>query len=203
MLQQALMDKDWALRMRAATLLRQQGVTDVDASMRPAPSDIVVGDKRVLASLTPQYSPHAYIDTDKGTIEVELAILEAPLTVENFVTLARKGYFNGLTIHRVVPNFVIQGGSPGANEYSGYKEFLRDEIAASNVRGSVGLSIRGRNTGDAQFYVNLVDNPRLDGGYTVFARVFGEDMDTVDRIQEGDVMRSIDITPCGDPVRRR
>jgi cyclophilin family peptidyl-prolyl cis-trans isomerase len=95
-----------------------------------------------------------------------------------------------------VPNFVIQGGSPGANEYSGYKQFLRDEIDASNVRGSVGLSIRGRNTGDAQFYVNLVDNPRLDGGFTIFAQVFADDMEAVDRIQEGDVMRSIETVPC-------
>src|SRR5262249_53701160 len=124
----------------------------------------------------------------------------APIAVEQFLKLATMDrYYNGLTFHRVVPNFVIQGGSPGANEYAGYKEYLRDEIAASNARGSVGLSIRGRNTGDAQFYVNLVDNPRLDGGYTVFAHV-PEDMDVVDRIQEGDVIRSIDLTPCGVPV---
>jgi cyclophilin family peptidyl-prolyl cis-trans isomerase len=128
----------------------------------------------------------------------------APIAVEQFLKLATiDRYYNGLTIHRVVPNFVIQGGSPGANEYAGYKEYLRDEVAGSNVRGSVGLSIRGRNTGDAQFYVNLVDNPRLDGGYTVFAHVFDDDMETVDRVQEGDVMRSIDSIPCGEPVRRR
>jgi cyclophilin family peptidyl-prolyl cis-trans isomerase len=121
----------------------------------------------------------------------------APIAVETFLQLATVNrYYNGLTIHRVVPNFVIQGGSPGANEYSGYKQFLRDEIDASNVRGSVGLSIRGRNTGDAQFYVNLVDNPRLDGGFTIFAQVFADDMEAVDRIQEGDVMRSIETVPC-------
>jgi len=127
----------------------------------------------------------------------------APIAVEQFLKLATiDRYYNGLTIHRVVPNFVIQGGSPGANEYSGNKELWRDEIAASNVRGSVGLSIRGRNTGDAQFYVNLVENVRLDGGYTVFAHVFDEDMEVVDRVQEGDVMRSIDSIPCPVPPRR-
>ena len=127
----------------------------------------------------------------------------APIAVERFLELATMDrYYNGLTIHRVVPNFVVQGGSPGANEYSGNKEFWRDEIAASNVRGSVGLSIRGRNTGDAQFYVNLVENARLDGGYTVFANVFDEDMEIVDRVQEGDVMRSIDAIPCPVPPRR-
>jgi len=128
----------------------------------------------------------------------------APIPVEQFMRLATiERYYNGLTIHRVVPNFVIQGGSPGANEYSGYRDYLRDEVAGSNARGSVGLSIRGRNTGDGQFYINLVDNPRLDGGYTIFARVFADDMDAVDRIQEGDVMRSIDAVTCGDPRSRR
>jgi cyclophilin family peptidyl-prolyl cis-trans isomerase len=73
---------------------------------------------------------------------------------------------------------------------------MRDEVGGSNVRGSVGLSTRGRNTGDAQFFVNLVDNPRLNYDYTVFATVFSQDMDVVDRIQEGDVMRSINLGKC-------
>jgi cyclophilin family peptidyl-prolyl cis-trans isomerase len=74
---------------------------------------------------------------------------------------------------------------------------MRDEIALGNARGSVGLSTRGRNTADAQFFVNLVDNPRLNPDYTVFARVLDADMDVVDRIQEGEVMRSIAVTGCG------
>jgi cyclophilin family peptidyl-prolyl cis-trans isomerase/HEAT repeat protein len=119
----------------------------------------------------------------------------APIAVEQFVKLATiDRYYNGLTFHRIVPNFVIQGGSPNANEYSGNTEYMRDEIAGSNVRGTVGLSTRGRNTGDAQFFINLVDNPRLDGNYTVFARV--TNMDEADRIQEGDVMRSITMSSC-------
>src|SRR4029453_4427456 len=92
-------------------------------------------------------------------------------------------YYDGLTMHRVVPNFVLQGGSPGANEYSGAKEFMRDEVGGRNVRGTVGLSTRGRNTGDAQFFINLVDNPRLNGNYTVFATV--DNMEEVDGIQGG------------------
>jgi cyclophilin family peptidyl-prolyl cis-trans isomerase len=127
----------------------------------------------------------------------------APIAVEQFLKFATLDrYYNGLTIHRVVPNFVIQGGSPGANEYAGAKDYWRDEVEAPNVRGSVGLSIRGRNTGDAQFYINLIDNLRLDGGYTVFANVFDEDMEVVDRVQEGDVMRSIDAIPCPAVPRR-
>jgi cyclophilin family peptidyl-prolyl cis-trans isomerase/HEAT repeat protein len=114
----------------------------------------------------------------------------APITVDRFLKLVSMDqYYEGLAIHRVVPNFVIQGGGPGANEYSGHKEYMRDEIGGRNVRGSVGLSTRGRNTADAQFFINLVDNPRLDGDYTVFARVRGRDMPVVERILEGDVMR--------------
>jgi cyclophilin family peptidyl-prolyl cis-trans isomerase len=114
----------------------------------------------------------------------------APITVDRFLELVSMDhYYDGLTIHRVVPNFVIQGGGPGANEYSGHKDYMRDEIGAWNVRGTVGLSTRGRNTADAQFFINLVDNPRLDPDYTIFASVLAADMAVVDRIQEGDGMR--------------
>jgi cyclophilin family peptidyl-prolyl cis-trans isomerase len=121
----------------------------------------------------------------------------APVTVDRFLKLATMDhYYDGLTIHRVVPNFVIQGGSPGANEYIGHREFMRDEIALNNLRGTVGLSTRGRNTADAQFFINLVANARLDYDYTVFASVFPEDMGVVDRLQEGDVMRAINPSKC-------
>jgi cyclophilin family peptidyl-prolyl cis-trans isomerase len=133
-----------------------------------------------------------------GAFSMQMEPGLAPITAERFLQLATKDhYYDGLTIHRVVPNFVIQGGSPGANEYSGAKEFMRDEIAGANVRGTVGLSTRGRNTADAQFFVNLVDNNRLDGDYTVFARLAGpDDLAAVDRIQEGDVMQSIALAGC-------
>ncbi len=132
-----------------------------------------------------------------GSFRLMMLPNEAPVTVDRFLTLAlRDHYYDGLTFHRVVPNFVIQGGSPGANEYSGAANFMRDEIAASNLRGTVGLSTRGRNTGDAQIFVNLVDNRRLDGDYTVFARVNARDMAAVDAIQEGDAIASIRLTGC-------
>jgi cyclophilin family peptidyl-prolyl cis-trans isomerase len=122
----------------------------------------------------------------------------APVTVDRFLTLALADhYYDGLAIHRVAPNFVIQGGGPGANEYSGHKDYMRDEIGASNTRGAVGLSTRGRNTGDGQFYINLVNNPRLDRDYTVFASVLG--MDVVDAIQEGEVMTRLSAVRC--PLR--
>jgi cyclophilin family peptidyl-prolyl cis-trans isomerase len=127
------------------------------------------------------------------TIDAELLTDEAPLTVARIARLARRGYYDGLTFHRVVPNFVIQGGSPGANEYAGDGPYLRDELTArSHERGTFGISTRGRDTGDAQLFVNLVDNARLDYDYTVWARVV-RGMDVLDRIGEGDVIRRLEI----------
>lgn len=137
------------------------------------------------------------VQLSSGSFRMRMVPDAAPVAVDHFLKLATKDhYYDGLTIHRVVPNFVIQGGSPNANEYSGAKEFMRDEVAFGNARGTVGLSTRGRNTADAQFFVNLVDNPRLNGDYTVFGRVLDADMPVVDRIQEGEVMRSIALTKC-------
>jgi cyclophilin family peptidyl-prolyl cis-trans isomerase len=120
----------------------------------------------------------------------------APVTVDRFLKLALVDrYYNGLSIHRIAPNFVIQGGGPGANEYAGHKEYMRDEVGARNSRGTVGLSTRGRNTADAQFYVNLIDNPRLDSGYTVFARV-SSGMAAIDAMEEGDVMNALTSAAC-------
>lgn len=128
-----------------------------------------------------------------GTFTLALLTWQAPATVAGFARLVDCGYYKGLTFHRVEPNFVVQGGSPGANEYAGYKWFMRDEVGlASNRRGSVGLSTRGRNTGDGQWYVNLVDNARLDHNYTVFANVVSG-MEVVDAILEGDTIAEIRI----------
>jgi cyclophilin family peptidyl-prolyl cis-trans isomerase len=130
---------------------------------------------------------------EAGPFTLQLLHEEAPVTSATFARLAENGYYNGLTIHRIVPNFVVQGGSPGANEYVGIGEFMRDELGlASNVRGTVGLSTRGRDTGDAQFYINLVDNFRLDHNYTVFAQIT-DGIENIDKIQEGDVIESIEI----------
>jgi cyclophilin family peptidyl-prolyl cis-trans isomerase/HEAT repeat protein len=128
-----------------------------------------------------------------GTFELRLLPEEAPVTSSHIATLARTGYYNGLTFHRVVPNFVIQGGSPGANEYAGQGPFMRDEVGLrSHRRGTVGISTRGRDTGDAQIFINLVDLPRLDHTYTVFAEVVSG-MDVVDAILEGDVIATVEV----------
>lgn len=129
----------------------------------------------------------------KGTIVLALWDDVAPMTVVTFARLADRGAYNGRTLHRVVPNFVVQGGSPGADEYDPATDFfMRDEVGASNIRGSLGISTRGRDTGDGQIYFNLVDNVRLDFDYTVFANTV-QGMAVMDRIQEGDVIESVVI----------
>ncbi|HSJ31381.1 MAG TPA: peptidylprolyl isomerase [Longimicrobiales bacterium] len=125
-----------------------------------------------------------------GAVTLRLLPFDAPTNAARFARLARSGYFDGLTFHRVVTNFVVQGGSPGANEYSGDGPFTRDELGVPNWRGTVGLSTRGRDTGDGQIYINLIDNVRLDHEYTVFAVVTGG-MDVVDQLLEGAVIREV------------
>ena len=120
--------------------------------------------------------------------EVEILLLPdlAPANSHRFASLVASGYFDGLTFHRVVPNFVVQGGSPGANEYFGDGPYTRDELGLEgHWRGAVGVSTRGRDTGDGQVFINLVDNVRLDHSYTIFGVVV-RGMDVVDRLLEGD-----------------
>jgi cyclophilin family peptidyl-prolyl cis-trans isomerase/HEAT repeat protein len=128
-----------------------------------------------------------------GTIEIRLFPDIAPTNAFRFVRQAREGRFDGLTFHRVVPNFVVQGGSPSANEYQGSPLFTRDEVGLPvNWRGTVGLSTRGHDTGDGQVYINLADNLRLDHQYTVWGEVVSG-MDVVDAIEEGDVIDRAEV----------
>ncbi len=142
--------------------------------------------------LTELAESRAVVEMRGGTsFELKLLPFEAPTNTARFARLAKAGYFDGLTFHRVVPGFVIQGGSPGANEYAGDGPYTRDElIMQSQLRGTVGVSTRGRDTGDGQFYVNLVDNPRLDHNYTIFAQVVSG-MDVVDALLEGAVIEGV------------
>lgn len=133
--------------------------------------------------------------TGGGRFDLMLDAERAPMTVARVLSLIQQGYYNGLTFHRVVPNFIVQGGSPGMNEYVGDGPFLRDELGlAHHNRGTLGISTRGRDTGDAQWFINLVDNYRLDHEYTVFAEIV-EGMDVVDRTLEGDIMESVRVVP--------
>ncbi|MEX2527649.1 MAG: HEAT repeat domain-containing protein [Gemmatimonadota bacterium] len=133
------------------------------------------------------------VEMESGLVfRLRLLPWEAPTNAARFARLVREGHFQGLTFHRVVPNFVIQGGSPAANEYMGDGPFTRDEIYHPHWRGTVGLSTRGRDTGDGQIFVNLVDNIRLDPDYTVFGVLLtDEDEVAAARVLEGDGIRAI------------
>ena len=130
---------------------------------------------------------------DGSRICVNLRKDDAPLSVARFVTLAKANYYDNLTFHRLVPLFVAQGGSPGANEYMGDARYMRDELGlAHHDRGAVGISTRGRDTGDAQIFFDLIAQPRLDHDYTVFANVYAPttgdcsgSLDAMDKILDG------------------
>jgi cyclophilin family peptidyl-prolyl cis-trans isomerase len=128
-----------------------------------------------------------------GSFVVRLRGDVAPMMAARVIALARARYYDGgLSWHRVEHDFVIQGPSPGANEYVGYRRYFRDELGTvPHVRGTVGMSTRGHDTGDAQWFVNLKDNPRLNRDYTVFAEVL-DGIDIVDGILEGDVISRIE-----------
>jgi cyclophilin family peptidyl-prolyl cis-trans isomerase/HEAT repeat protein len=189
----ALQDKDWAVRLRAAQLLSkvEPGVHH-PAAIRPAPGE-PPGRYDDPLLVAPPNSPHAFIDTARGTIEIELAVLDAPQTTRNFMTLARKGFFNGLAIHRVVPNFVVQDGDPRGDGGGGPGYSIRDELNdRPYVRGTVGMALSWRDTGGSQFFVTHSPQPHLDGRYTAFGHVVSG-MEVVDRIQQGDVIQRIRI----------
>ena len=130
---------------------------------------------------------------DLGPIVIALRPDLGAANADRFARLAEEGYFDGLTFHRVVPNFVIQGGSPHANEYMGDGPYSRDEISDHpHWRGTVGLSTRGRDTGDAQIFINLVDNVRLDFNYTIYGEVV-EGMEIADAVEEGAVIERTEV----------
>lgn len=133
---------------------------------------------------------------DLGEIHIVLLPYEALTNAYRFYRLASEGYFDGLTFHRWARNFVIQGGSPAANEYAGDGPFTRDEVGLlGHWRGFVGISTRGHDTGDGQIFVNLVDNVRLDHQYTVIGAVT-VGMDVVDDVLEGSVIERVEVRPA-------
>ena len=129
-----------------------------------------------------------------GEIHIELHPYVSTASTWRFFRQVREGYFDGLTFHRWSPNFVIQGGSPNANEYYGSGPFSRDEVGMHHWRGTVGISTRGHDTGDGQIFVNLVDNARLDHQYTIIGTVT-EGLEVVDLVNEGDVIERAEVRP--------
>jgi cyclophilin family peptidyl-prolyl cis-trans isomerase len=134
-----------------------------------------------------------------GRFTVLLFPREAPATVARVLRLARRGWYDGKAFQRVEPNFVIQGGGPDANEYVGDDAYMRDELTLrTHARGTLGISARGRDTGDGQWFINLVDNPLLDHEYTVFGRI-DRGRDAAERILEGDRIAKVEVIEPGRP----
>ncbi|MEZ5516294.1 MAG: peptidylprolyl isomerase [Gammaproteobacteria bacterium] len=140
----------------------------------------------------------AVIDTDRGVMEVELNERAAPTTVASFVNLALRGFYDGLTFHRVERNFMVQGGDPLGNGTGGPGYRFRGEtILHHNRAGIVSMANSGPGTDGSQFFVTHVATPHLDGLHSVFGRVTSG-LDTVYAIRRGDVINSITIV--GDPM---
>lgn len=136
----------------------------------------------------------AVFTTDKGAFTIELLPEDAPLTVDNFIKLARAGYFNGVLVHRVVPNFVMQDGDPRGDGNGGPGWSIRCEVnMVPYDRGAVGMALSGKDTGGSQWFVTHSPQPHLDGGYTVFGHVNDAGMKVVDNIARGDKIISVKI----------
>lgn len=137
----------------------------------------------------------AIIKTEKGDITLELFPNEAPGTVANFEKLANKGFYDGLTFHRVIPDFVIQGGCPNGNGTGGPGYTIKCETEGNPHKhgiGALSMAHAGKDTGGSQFFITHSPQPHLDGVHTVFGQVI-EGMDVVYKIRQGDVMNTITI----------
>ena len=139
-------------------------------------------------------APTAVINTDRGAIEMELLPNIAPGTVANFIDLTEKGFYNDKNFHRVVPNFVIQGGCPRGDGYGSLDYSIRSELPDMHydAAGYVGMASAGNHTEGTQFFITHSPTPHLDGNYTIFAKVT-EGMTVVDQIRIGDQIQSVEI----------
>lgn len=139
----------------------------------------------------------AEIHTDKGVMKVMFYEEDAPNTVANFVTLSKKGYYDGLTFHRVIPDFVIQGGCPNGDGRGGPGYTIKCELDGKNQyhdKGVLSMAHAGRDTGGSQFFIchNRENTQHLDRNHTVFGKVT-EGLDVIDKIKQGDQIQKIVI----------
>ncbi|KAB2878952.1 hypothetical protein F9K33_11340 [bacterium] len=140
-----------------------------------------------------EHKPTAVIETSKGRIEIEFYIDDAPMTVINFVRLSEKKFFEQLHFHRVVPNFVIQGGDPLGTGWGGPGYSIRSEFSSLRYeRGTIGMASAGKDTEGCQWFITHSPQPHLDGRYTIFARV-RNGLDVADAIQVGDTISHVKI----------
>ena len=186
----ALNSQNQLIRRRAVALLKANGAGDFSDRIGTVQTRNKLMDyRRAIARFGKRVT--ATLVTSKGSFTIEFLPEEAPLTIDNFIKLARRGYFNGQTIPRVVPNFVIQAGDPRGDQNGGPGYSIRCEInEVVFERASVGMALSGKDTGGSQWFVTHSPQPHLDGGYTVFGRVI-RGMDVVDGIARGDTIRRV------------
>jgi cyclophilin family peptidyl-prolyl cis-trans isomerase/HEAT repeat protein len=201
-IKEALKSGDALVRRRAVTILKTNGAGDFSSQIGTVHTRNTVADyTRALARVGKNV--RAVVTTSKGSFTIELLPEAAPLTVDNFVQLAQRDYFRNVTIHRVVPNFVIQDGDPRGDGNGGPGYTIRCEInEVPYDRAAVGMALSGKDTGGSQWFVTHSPQPHLDGGYTVFGRVVAG-MDVVDKIVRGDVIQSVVIRQGAGRGRRR
>ncbi len=139
----------------------------------------------------------AHFKTSKGEFEIELFASKAPVTVNNFVFLACDSFYDGLAFHRVIDNFMIQGGDPHGDGRGGPGYHWDDESAALNIPhngpGILSMANSGPNTNGSQFFITHLATPHLNGKHAVFGQVIGDGQKVVDVIQQGDIMKTVTI----------
>ena len=192
LLRASLSDRDRNVRIAAARLLRLAGAGDVPASPGPSQSHLTEISAAILAMARSDRT-FAIIETNRGDIEIELYREDAPLTTDNFIWLARRGFYDGLTFTRDAPFFLIQVGDPRSGRERGPGNAIRCEI---NMRpfsmGSVGMALSQKDTGGSQFFIALSPQPHLDGDCTCFGHVISG-MPVAERIMPGDAIERIRI----------
>lgn len=192
LLKQALKDDAPQVQRRAADLLSAAGVTDVQRPAEVVITRYSANDYARVRRLQRQ-TVTVTLRTSKGLIKVLMYSQDAPMTVDNFLELAKRGHFNGSPFHRIVPNFVAQGGGDPREEGGpGYQ--IRCEVNMRLYeRGTLGMALAGKDTGSSQFFFCHAPQPHLDGGYTVFGQVL-TGMEVVDRLTREDVIERIQIS---------
>jgi len=148
--------------------------------------------------IDPNKNYTAHFKTTKGDFDIKLHAKEAPITVNNFVFLARDGFYDGVSFHRVIPDFMIQGGDPTGTGRGGPGYQWNDEPGALKLKhsgpGVLSMANAGANTNGSQFFITHLATPHLDGKHAVFGQVIGDGQKVVDAIQKDDQMLSVTIT---------
>jgi cyclophilin family peptidyl-prolyl cis-trans isomerase len=147
----------------------------------------------VVLTTMPDKQYTATIETEKGNLVLELFADDVPITVDNFVSLARDGFYDGLTFHRVIPGFVAQGGCPVGDGTGGPGYQFDDEITErTHVAGALSMANSGPNTNGSQFFITYTAQHHLDGHHSVFGQLI-EGMDVLEQIEQGDIMIRVTI----------